>query len=107
MKGFAIGRRKEPDASAPGPAPADAEVRAFVDALTEDERMLVVVRDGLYDGDWEAMLGDLRARLAGRPYIFKLVNRIQDDIAHIEKLAAFERAHALNLAEYVEEGGDR
>ena len=69
--------------------------------------MLVVVRDGLYDGNWEAMLGDLRARLAGRPYIFKLVNRIQDDIARIQKLAAFESARAINLADYVEEGGDR
>jgi hypothetical protein len=68
--------------------------------------MLVVLRDGLYNGDWEAMLGDLRARLAGRPYIFDLVNRIQDDIAHIEKLAAFERARGVNLADYLEEGGE-
>ena len=79
-------------------------IRAFVAGLSESERMLVVVRDGLYDGDWEAMLGDLRARLAGRPYIYKLVDRIQDDIAHIEKLAAFERTQAVNLADYLEEG---
>ncbi len=67
--------------------------------------MLVTLRDGLYDGDWEAMLGDLRARLAGRPYIFRLINRIQDDIAHIQKLAEFERRAGVNLADYLEEGG--
>ena len=82
----------------------DGIVREFVESLSESERMLVVLRDGLYDGDWQAMLDDLRARLAGRPYIYKLVNRIQDDIAHIEKLAAFEQAHQVNLADYLEEG---
>lgn len=78
-------------------------VRAFVAGLTESQRMLVILREGLYDGDWEAMLGDLRARLTGRPYIFKLVNRIQDDIADIERLRAFEAAQAINLADYVGE----
>jgi len=95
--------RRAPSPADPSP-PGDEAIRAFVEGLVESERMLVVLRDGLYDGDWEAMLGDLRARLAGRPYIYKLVNRIQDDIAHIQTLAAFERAHAINLADYLEEG---
>lgn len=88
----------------PPPDPS-AAIEAFVEGLSESERMLVVLRDGLYDGDWNAMLGDLRARLAGRPFIFKLVNRIQDDIALIEKLSAFEREGGINLADYLEEGG--
>jgi hypothetical protein len=45
------------------------------------------------------MLGDLRDRLKGKPYIFKLVNRIQDDIARIEKLSDYEKKHKVNLAD--------
>jgi hypothetical protein len=47
------------------------------------------------------MLGDLRDRLKGKPYIFKLVNRIQDDIARIEKLSEYEKKHKINLADYL------
>jgi len=97
--------KRAPSPADPSPA-HDEVIRAFVEGLTESERMLVVLRDGLYDGEWEAILGDLRARLAGRPYIFKLVNRIQDDIGHIQKLAAFEHAQAVNLADYLQEGED-
>ena len=73
----------------------------FASGLTPDEKTLVTLRDELYNGSWELMLGDLRDRLKGKPYIFKLVNRIQDDIARIEKLGEYEKKHKINLAEFL------
>ncbi len=69
--------------------------------LTPDERTLLTLRDELYGGSWEQMLGDLRDRLKAKPYIFKLVNRIQDDIGRAEKLMDYEKKHRVNLAEYL------
>lgn len=73
----------------------------FAAGLSPDEKTLVTLRDELYGGSWEQMLGDLRDRLKGKPYIFKLVNRIQDDITRIEKLSDYEKKHKINLAEYL------
>ena len=77
-------------------------VSDFVNNLTDEQRMLVVLKRQLYDGSWETMLDDLKNRLAGKPYIFKLVNRIQDDIERIEGLRKFEKEHNIDLADYVE-----
>ncbi len=73
----------------------------YVAALDPDERTLVTLRDELYNGSWPQMLGDLKDRLKGKPYIFKLVNRIQDDIGRIEKLRDYEQKHRVNLADYL------
>ena len=73
----------------------------YVEGLSGDERTLVTLRDELYNGSWEQMLSDLKDRLKGKPYIFKLVNRIQDDIRRIEVLAEYERKHRVNLAGFV------
>ncbi len=81
---------------------ASKVVRDFVEALTDEQKMLIVLKRQLYDGSWETMLDDLRNRLAGKPYIFKLVNRIQDDIERIEVLQKFEQEHNVDLADYVE-----
>ena len=83
---------------------ANIAVSDFVGRLSEEERMLVVLKSQLYDGKWDAMLDDLKNRLAGKPYIFKLVNRIKDDIARIDQLQAFEREHQIDLADFVELG---
>ena len=69
--------------------------------MPTDERTLVSLRDELYNGSWDQMLGDLRDRLQGKPYIFKLVNRIQEDIARIEKLQEYEKKNKVNLADYL------
>ena len=63
--------------------------------------MLVVLKRELYQGQWVEMRNDLEARLAGRPYIFKLANRIEDDLARIERLEAFEREYNVDLSDYV------
>src|SRR4026207_2227537 len=73
----------------------------FASGLTPAERTLGNPRAELYGGSWDQMLGDLRDRLKGKPYIFKLVNRIQDDIARIEKLSEYEKKHKINLAEFL------
>ena len=77
-------------------------VRDFIDRLSDEHRMLVILKAQLYDGTWEPMLDDLQNRLAGKPYIFKLVNRIKDDIKRIEQMRKFEKEHNVDLAQYVE-----
>lgn len=85
-----------------GQAAVSKEVRDFLNSLSDEHRMLVVLKAQLYDGTWEPMLDDLRNRLAGKPYIFKLVNRIQDDIKRIEEMQKFEAEHNIDLADHVE-----
>jgi len=80
---------------------AEDRARQFVAALSEEEIMLLRLRDELYDGRWEAMLADLRDRLQGKPYVFRLAHPIQDDIDRIERLNRFERQHNVNLAKYI------
>ena len=78
----------------------NSQHQKYYSSLSSDEQMLVTLRDELYDGSWDKMLEDLRDRLTGKPYIFKLVNRIQDDISRIEKISAYEAKHKINLADY-------
>ena len=88
--------------SARGEDSVDRQARQFVERLSREERMLVLLKRELYDGRWDDMIADLRARLEGRPYIFKLVNRITEDLERIERLRAFEDAHGLDLSDYVQ-----
>ena len=78
------------------------EAMDYVDRLSEEHRMLVILKAQLYEGTWEAMLDDLKNRLAGKPYIFKLANRIKDDIDRIEQMQEFEQEHNVDLADHVE-----
>ncbi len=77
-------------------------VNEFVSGLSEEHRMLVALKAQLYDGTWEPMLDDLRNRLAGKPYIFKLASRIKDDIERIEEMRKFEAEHHIDLADYID-----
>jgi hypothetical protein len=47
------------------------------------------------------MIADLRARLEGRPFIFKLATRISEDLERIERLRAFEDQQRVDLCDYV------
>ena len=80
----------------------NAVVNAFVNGLSDEQRMLIILKAQLYEGSWEPMLDDLRNRLAGKPYIFKLANRIQDDIERVEQMQEFEAKHKIDLADYVD-----
>ncbi len=77
-------------------------VSDFVNGLSNEHHMLIVLKAQLYDGTWEPMLDDLRNRLSGKPYIFKLANRIQDDIERIEQMQEFEAEHKIDLADYID-----
>ncbi len=81
---------------------ANADVRRFIDSLDDKHRMLVVLKSQLYGNRWEPMLEDLRNRLEGKPYIFKLVNRIKDDIDRIERMKSFEADYKVDLTEYID-----
>lgn len=74
--------------------------KSYYDALSEEAKMLLTLRDELYAGSWEKMVEDLNNRLKGRPYIFKLVNRIEEDLERIEALRSYEEKHRINLREF-------
>lgn len=74
--------------------------QTYYDDLPEEAKMLLVLRDELYMGSWDKMVEDLRNRLKGRPYIFKLVNRIEEDLERIETLRSYEGKHKINLRDY-------
>ncbi len=76
-------------------------VSVYVSRLTGEELMLITLKKELYEGCWDTMLADLKNRLEGRPYIFKLANRITDDIKRIEKLRFFEQEQKVDLADFV------
>jgi hypothetical protein len=82
-------------------ASAEERARQFVATLSEEEIMLLRLRDELYDGRWDAMLADLNDRLQGKPFVFKLAHRIQDDIERIERLNRFERQNNVDLAKFI------
>jgi hypothetical protein len=76
---------------------ADTAHKTYYDGLSEEAKMLLVLRDELYMGSWDKMVDDLKNRLKGRPYIFKLVNRIEEDLERIETLRSYEGKHKVNL----------
>jgi len=76
-------------------------VEDFVADMTQEEKMLLTLRDELYGGQWDEMQTDLEERLAGRPYVFKLASRIEDDLARIRKMRALEREKRVNLKDFV------
>jgi len=90
-------------------APQDADLalppEEFAGCLEHYERILVELRDKLYEGSWDRILGDLKARLDGKPYVYKLSQTITRDIAAIGKLQAYEARHGVNLAEVLRQIG--
>jgi hypothetical protein len=52
--------------------------------LTEEHRMLLHIRDTLYEGCWEDFVRDLRARAQGRPHVFDTVPQSPATSAVIE-----------------------
>lgn len=63
--------------------------------------MLVVLKRELYEGSWDEMVADLKARLDGRPYIFKLAHRIEEDLERIGRLRNFEAQEKIDLSRFV------
>lgn len=95
--------RKWRDVTKNGEDRLTLEPPAFWRTLDPDERMLVNLRDDLYEASWERMAGDLRRRLAGQPYIYKLANKIEDDLARIAFLRAYEARWSVDLGQIAEQ----
>ena len=77
-------------------------VSDFVKALSTEHKMLIILKAQLYGQRWEPMLNDLNNRMDGKPYIFKLANRINDDIGRIKQMQTFEAEHDIDLGDYVD-----
>jgi hypothetical protein len=65
--------------------------------LAPDDRTLLAMRDELYDGSWERMEADLKNRRAGKPYVFRLVDSIDADLAAIQRLRGIEARSGADL----------
>lgn len=63
--------------------------------LSEGERMLLQMRDTLYEGNWDDFLHDLQARAADQPHVFVTVRTSPHMKAtirqHIEQIEAMRR----------------
>ena len=77
-------------------------ITAYVSALSDEYKMLIALKAQLYGGSWKPMLDDLKNRLDGKPYIFKLVNRINEDVDRITEMKAFEDENGVDLAKYID-----
>lgn len=69
-------------------------------ALTEEQRMLLRIRDTLYEGDWADFVRDLEFRAEGRPHVFETVPdspqmraTILAHLAMIGEMRAWESSH--------------
>ncbi|MAE60495.1 MAG: hypothetical protein CMJ49_03960 [Planctomycetaceae bacterium] len=77
-------------------------LRRFMDRLTPEQTLLLVLKRDLYGGTWPPMVTDLENRLSGRPYVFRLAHRIEDDLRRIEQMIELERHYEIDLTAYVE-----
>ena len=77
-------------------------VSDFLRQLSTEHKMLIILKTQLYSGKWQPMYDDLKNRLDGKPYIFKLANRINDDMERIEQMRDFENQYGVDLAEHVD-----
>lgn len=73
--------------------------------LTDEHRMLLHVRDTLYEGSWEDFVRDLRARVEGRPHVFETVTdspwmkaTIENHLPMIDEMQSWEAEHGLTLS---------
>ena len=73
----------------------------FFRSLSQEEMHLIALKEFLYDGSWEEISADLRARKAGKPHVFKLETRIDEDLDRIERLLRYEREEGVNLGDYL------
>ena len=78
-------------------------LRRFMDRLTPPQTLLLVLKRELYDGQWAPMISDLSNRLEGRPYVFRLAHRIEDDLRRIEQMQELEQHYEVDLSQYIEQ----
>lgn len=90
---------------ASGPSRSDPNLdvpsEVFIARLESYERVLLDLKDQLYEGSWDRILGDMKARLENKPYMYKLGQTISRDMAAIERMRAYELRNNVNLSELV------
>ena len=84
-----------------GGGPAQARHREFYARLTREETQLLLLRNVLYRGLWSEIERDLRRRLERKPYVFRLMHRIEEDLARIARMRAYEEAHQTDLGVFL------
>jgi len=84
----------------PGPADSMDVHEDYVRSLNREEAQLLALRTYLYEGSWDDMVSDLVARREGRPFVFKLQTRIEEDLQRIEKLRKYEEENGVDLGRY-------
>lgn len=72
--------------------------------LTDEHRMLLDIRDSLYDGSWEEFKFDLEARAAQKPHVFEtaptsqdMIGIIRDHLNLIEQMVQWESTNGKRL----------
>ncbi len=72
--------------------------------LTDEQRMLLDIRDTLYEGCWEDFKRDLEARRRAQPHVFETVPEspemlatIDHHLTLIDAMGAWERANGRDL----------
>ncbi len=63
----------------------DAQNNAGGFDLTDEHRMLLTMRDTLYEGDWTDFETDLKARASDRPHVFDTVPASPTIVATIQR----------------------
>lgn len=71
---------------------------AFVKNMEQYERVLVDLKDLLYEGSWARVVADLRAARENKPYVYRLSNAIERDLKAIERMQAYEARHQISLS---------
>ena len=77
----------------------------FLRSLTPEDEQLLIIRDILYDGLWNEVIRDLRARQEGKPFVFKLNSRIEEDLQRIDRISDYENEHGVDLGAYLRSSG--
>lgn len=77
--------------------------------LSYENKVIVWLRDNTPDYQaptkeerWKIMENDLRDRKEKRPYIYKIINRIVEDLPKLRTLKAYESEHKIDLADYID-----
>jgi hypothetical protein len=83
----------------------EEDEETFARALTPADHTFLAVRDELYGGSWDEIERDLRARLTGKPYIFKLATTIEEDLERIARLRRFESERGVDLRKVLKKIG--
>ena len=71
----------------------------FVRKMEPYEKVLVDLKDLLYEGSWDRIGTDLLNARDDKPHVYRLSHAIERDLKAIERLKAYEARHHVSLSE--------